>query len=207
MMMPMFQPISATGFASLATTGVLALVLTLLLAALLVPSLLSPGARPEGAVRALFNYLMQAVGIVLMMASGFPAVLSVLTGASFAPQSYLFLLIVFATGGLTFLWYEQHIAKIDQASRAVPSLLFHSLFKFLGYFTTFTASLTIVATVLFAPEAALSGQWWPAPLLLLAFGVFLLWCTASPVLPRPFRSEAMNGAQRPASKIAAKKKK
>lgn len=207
MMMSLFNPTGAAGFASLATVGAISILMTFLLSILLIPSLLPPGARPEGAARALFNYLMQVVGIILMVASGFPAVVSVLTGASFVPQSYLFLLIIFATGGLTFLWYEQHISKIDPASRAVPALIFHSLFKFLGFFTTFTAALTILSTLLFVPHAALSGQWWPSPLLLLAFGIFLLWCTASPSPSRPFRTEAMNGAQRPASKPLPKKRK
>jgi hypothetical protein len=170
-----------SGAATLTILGyavVIALSLSAVFALLLIPSLLPPGARPGAAAKALFCYFMQFIGIALMTLSGLPAVIGVAMGIGYPHQSYLALLMIFAIGGLLFLWYENRQGSLDPISSAVPHLLFHYTLKFTGFLTSLLAALTLLAVLLFPPPNLL-GSWWIIPLIIFFYGVFLSWCTLS----------------------------
>jgi hypothetical protein len=205
--MSILFPTGTAGLVGLANAATLALFLLIFFTLLLIPSLFAAHARPEGAAKALYCYLLQGIGILLMTVSGFPAVTSVLSGTSFSPQSYLFLLLVFAAGGLTFLWHERVVASVDIASRAVPSFLYHYALRLLGFFAVLLGIFSVLSPLLSTPFTV-SDKWWTGPLVLLLYGIFLLWATRTPASPPPFRAAPIrNGVPERVKKLVIKKKK
>lgn len=150
---------------------------------LFIPSMLSPGAKPAGVGKAVYCYGLQGVGIFLMSIGGLPAVYGVvekfaLGTESYATETYLALLLLFATGGLLFLWHEQAADKIDAASAAVPAVLFWFTFKAVGFVLTVSSGLTLLLTMLLVKP--LPPEWWVRPAVLLVYGLLLSWCTRAP---------------------------
>ncbi len=180
---------------SMLAGAVLPVTVAAMLVLLFIPSLLAPGARPSGVGHAIYCYAMQGVGIFLMTAGGLPALSSVLrtlTGNAdgYFTETYLALLLLFATGGLLFLWHEQMAGKIESASAAVPAVIFWFTFKIVGLFLAVTSALSLLLTMLLVAE--LEGDWWNQPLLLLLYGALLLWCTRMPAYNgRRFQSAPM----------------
>jgi hypothetical protein len=116
---------------------------------------------------------------------GVPALYSVLAGQDYTSTTYLALLIVFGTGGFTFLWHDNLIQKIDEASKAVPQAIYLYTFKFLGYLASLLATLTLLLTMLLGATTPITS-WWVMPVIVLAYGLLLLWCTRSEMdLPLP----------------------
>lgn len=174
--------LTAVTFSTLLYVVLLPLILLQVLALLIIPSILS-GARIGGAMKAIYCYILQVVGIALMTAGALPAVYGVIekfsVGAErFSAEMYLALLILFAAGGLTFLWHERMADTIDDASRKVPALLFWYAFKLLGYFLVLGSAISLLLTMLLAD--AMPGTWWISPIVVLLYGVLLSWCTRSP---------------------------
>lgn len=189
------------GVPTLLLLALLPAVGAVLLALILVPSLLLPGARPSACAKAAYCYLLQAGGIVLMTAGGLPAVYGVLEKFSlgienFSARMYLALLILFACGGSTFLWHERIAERIDDASKKIPALLFWYTFKLLGYVLTLTSGLSLFLTMLLS-RPPLSPTWWTASLVTLLYGMLLSWCTRTPApAPQQFKSAPMHGKGR-----------
>lgn len=152
---------------------------------LFIASLMSPGAKPAGVGKAAYCYSMQAFGIFLMSAGGLPALYGVtekifLKIETYSTETYLALLLLFATGGLLFLWHEQIAEKIDSASSAVCAVLFWFTFKAVGLLLMLFSGLSLLLTMLLVRP--LPTEWWVQPSVLLVYGLLLSWCTR---MPRP----------------------
>lgn len=180
---------------------------------LLIPSLFVPGARPLSAAKAVYCYLMETVGVVLLSIGGIPAVYAVMekfaTGYErFSTEMYVALLMIFAAGGITYLWHESMAAKIDQTSQRVCAAIFHILWKALGYFLLMGSILTLFLLLLLAQDMLMPG-WWILPTILLLYGWLLSWLTRDPktaALSEHFHSHATPMAERKHHKQAKKKK-
>jgi hypothetical protein len=200
--------LTAVSFSTLLYVVLLPLALLHVLALLIIPCLLA-GGRIGAAMKAIYCYLLQAVGISLMTTGALPAVYGVIekfsVGAErFSAEMYLALLILFATGGLTFLWHERIADKIDDASRKVPALLFWYSFKLLGYFLVVGSAISLLVTMLLT-RGAMPATWWISPIVILLYGLLLSWCTRSPsVKQETFRTMAVAGAT--PAKTKAKRK-
>lgn len=162
--------------------GPLAVVLVFVL--LMIPSLLTPGARPSGIGKAIYCYLMQAIGVFLMSVGGLPAVLGVvqkmiLPGERYTTETYLALLLIFACGGLTFLWHEQAAEELDDASSRVSAIVFWYLFKTIGFLMTLGAGLSLILVMLLG-ERPLDPEWWMLSSVFFLYGLLLCWCTKNP---------------------------
>lgn len=175
--------LTAVSFSTLLYVVLLPLALLHVLALLIIPSILA-GAKVGGALKAIYCYLLQAVGISLMTAGALPAVYGVMEkfaiGAErFSAEMYLALLILFAAGGLTFLWHERMADQVDDGSRKVPALLFWYAFKLLGYFLILGSAISFLLTMLLS-NGGLPSTWWISPIVILLYGLLLSWCTRSP---------------------------
>ena len=165
------------GFAvALGITGILAL--------LLIPSLLAEGAKPTETAHALYRYILQGIGAVLMTLSGLPALYGVLTNRALPQNGYLALLIVFAFGGIVYLWNEGKTERIAPASRLVPSLIFRYAFKFIAFVAMAMAVTSLLTTLLFS-SWPFPDSWFGSPLVFFCYSCFLLWCTHFPAPKEP----------------------
>ncbi|MBI1812937.1 hypothetical protein HY285_05160 [Candidatus Peregrinibacteria bacterium] len=172
-------PFLSTGLLNLvygivATVGVLEL-LTLGF----IPALLQRDATPKAVGKAIYCYLMQMFGILLMTLSGLPAVGSVLAGLSYSSSVYLALLIIFTLGGLIFLWHENVSHAIDEASRAVPFAIYYYTFKTIGFVLMSTTLLFLILTMLLH-QIELEPTWWVSPTIFFFYGGLLSWSTRWP---------------------------
>ncbi len=206
----MFNIANVAGFGLVGYGALIALGTLQTLALLFIPSMLFPGAKPWMVGKAAYCYILMFIGIFLMSIGGIPAVYGVLQKliipeATFSTQSYLALLLIFAVGGLTFLWHEHMVVSIDEASRRVCASVFHFTVKLIGYFVTTLSALAFVLTILFAGRM---GVIFPVmPLILLVYGLLLSWATRFPASsPQSFQSALMMGSAQ-AAKTGAKKKK
>lgn len=175
--------LTALSMPTLFTFTLVPIVTFVALAVAAIPCILAPGARPAGAIKALYCYVLQAVGVSLMTAGALPAVYGVLEKFSigaerFSAEMYFALLILFSAGGVTFLWHEQMAEKIDDASRRVPALLFWYAFKTIGNLLILLGMLMFLFTMLLTRP--LVGAWWITPVVVLLYGILLSWCTRVP---------------------------
>lgn len=187
------------------------LVLVQFFTLLFIPSFLVPGAKPVGIVRAIYAYTMQSVGIVLMALGAIPALHGVLEKFSlsverFSTEIYISLLILFATGGLVYLWHEQMAHTIDDASRRVSRALFTILWKTIGALLMILSLLSFLLTMLLSQSA--TGNWWIMPIVLFCFGWLLVSSTrtSAPAGGSAFQRSPMNGSQAAASGKKGKKR-
>ncbi|TSC57630.1 MAG: hypothetical protein Greene041619_1058 [Candidatus Peregrinibacteria bacterium Greene0416_19] len=164
--------------AGMLTIGLIPVAVLQVFALIFLPSLLAPGSKPAETGRAIYCYLMQTLGILLMSASGMPTVYAVLTGTQLSGNVYLALLMVFLAGGLTFLLHEHKALLVEPASRTVPHAIYWYTWKSIGYVVAVSAALSLLLTMLLlSPD--LPFQWWVLPSILLLYGLLLSWCTRS----------------------------
>lgn len=160
-----------------------------LLAVLLLPCLLSPGAKASACAKAAYCYLMQIVGVILMTIGALPAVYGVfekfaLGVERFSAEMYLALLILFSAGGFVFLWHERVAERIEDASKKIPALLFWYTFKIIGMLLMLASALHLVLVMLLTGAQLVAG-WWITSSVLLLYGALLSWCTRTPVKMSP----------------------
>lgn len=161
---------------------------------------------PWKLAQAFFCYIMEIVGIVLMSIGALPTIMAVLGSQGFSPDLYLGLLLVFAAGGILFLWIDQFVRNMDKQTRLLPELIFVYTIKTFGYlsviFAVLSLSLSITSGALGTPG------WWIVPLVTLAYGMLLSFLTSS-VAPWQAASPAKSATTKKAAakkKTAAKKK-
>lgn len=155
---------------------------------------------------------MQALGVLLLTFGGLPAVYAVLEKLAtsydrFTTEMYVALLIVFAAGGITYLWHETVAARIDQPSKRVPAAIFHILWKAGGYLFLLGSVLYFFLTMLLARESFV-GTWWILPTILFFYGILLSWLTRD-INPPPLKFHSaptsMAGRKEPTKRHKKKK--
>lgn len=156
----------------------------------LIPCILSPAVRINSAIKALYCYVLQIIGVAMMTAGALPAVFGVLERFStgdeiFSAEMYLVLLILFSIGGVVFLWHERMAERVDDASRRVPALLFWYTFKTIGSLLILVGFLSLIITMLMTRP--LTGAWWIVPVVTMLYGLLLSWCTRTPASSKAFR--------------------
>ncbi len=142
------------------------------------PKALSSSASPGKVAQAFFGYTMEAVGVVLMSVSAINTLIAVLDSAAYSAESYLSLVLIFATGGILFLWSDQQVRSIEDIHRVIPGLIFSFALKIVGYLAVVFACLSIAWAI--ALGVILVPGWWISPLVLLGYGLLLTWLTAGP---------------------------
>lgn len=147
------------------------------LALLFIPSMMKSGAQPRQVGEAIFCYTMQSLGILLMTAGALPTLVSVLAGVELAGTTYFTLLVIFAAGGILFLWHDNAVRDINEASRAVPGAIFQNMFKMIGYVIVLVWILSLFTSLMNGVPSEIG--WWIMPLVMIIYGSLLAWCTRS----------------------------
>ncbi len=161
------------------------------LALLFVPSMLKQGAQVQSVGRAVYSYIGQSIGILLMAVSALPALYAVLARLAYPNSTFTALLFVFAFGGMTFLWHDYLSSTVDPASRQVPFLIHFYTWKLMGLLLILLSSLSLVLQLVFVQGGLLDAASWELHTVLILFGLALCWCTA---LPRnAFQRVSMDG--------------
>ncbi len=206
----MFIPFLGLGFSGIVYAIIGPLVIIQIFALLFIPSLLSASARPFAVGKAVYCYLLQAVGIVLMSLGGLPALYAVTerltTGTErFTAEIYLALLILFAAGGFTFLWHESMSSRIEPMSRRVVQTVFWFGFKLAGYVLMLVSALSFFLTMLLMRELFMQTGW-IMPLILFLYGSLLAYCTRMPPsVPQDAAPPASHSKKLIARKVGKKK--
>ena len=188
---------SSTGLFYLFLIPLLALQLFGLLA---VAALVRPGIRIADTGKAIFSYSCQTLGILLMSIGGIPTLYSVLASQPLSSPTYTALLFLFAVGGITFLWHDDHLNRMDAAGRAIPRMIFGCAWKFIGFLIVLLSLLSFMLRLTLQGTSLPEG-WWVMHLALLLYGVILSFSSMSAPAASGFRSHSM------ATSAAVKRKK
>lgn len=147
-----------------------------LLAVLLAFGLTARGGKPSELAKAIYAYFLQGIGVLLMTISGLPAMYGVMMDQKLPKNGYLGLLILFLIGGFLFLRFESKAREVDTHVSEIPSVIFRFTLKLVAFFTTLAACLQLVLMVLYS-KYPFPPQTWVGPVILLAYGLFLVWTT------------------------------
>lgn len=139
---------------------------------LAIPALLKPGVRTTDVGHALFSYASQTAGIILMTIGGIPTLYSVLSDQYLSSSMYAGLLVVFAVGGILYLWHDAALQHLDPASRAVPKMIFACAWKFVGLMIVLLTLLSLMLRLLLQSTPP-TGGWWVMHLALILYGAIL----------------------------------
>lgn len=166
------------------------------------------GARVEDVTLAIYCYLAQSLGIMLMTAGGLPALHSVFAGATLSSATYLGLVLTFAFGGILFLWHDSKLVRLNELAKSVPHAVFLYSWKFIGLLITMFSALSFILRLLFYFEGG-NADWWVMHTVMLIYGLLLSWFTLEPAgRPLPFvRSVGTVAMQSTSPKKAVAKKK
>ncbi len=145
---------------------------------LCVPAFMRSSARPMDIARAAFHCLAQSVGIVFMVAGSLPALQVVIMGQALNPTTYMALLLVFAVGGLLFLWNEVQLKEMSVASKEIPETLYFYTWKFIGLVAVLVSGLSMALNLLLMPETFMDGSWM-AHVILFFYGMLITFFTLS----------------------------
>lgn len=164
---------SATGLAY----GLLVPLLIAQMFALFLLPCMMKGGRPQELAKAVYCYMAQTVGILLMTIGGLSAMISVLGNRELSGGTYVGLLFVFAVGGIAYLYHDNMLATIDAASRSVAEALFHYTWKFIALLIVLFASLSFLLELLLQDQNS-EPYWWVTNVVLIFYGVLLAWSAA-----------------------------
>lgn len=185
-MLPPFHVVHPMGLLSV-LLGILFLLLIFSL--ILATSLAREATKPQAVGEAIYCYLVQSVGIVLMSIGAVPTLYSVLSRAPLQSLTYAALLFVFAIGGLVFLWHDYLASRLPVPARAVPEAIYLNVWKFLGFTLLVISLLSVILNILLrsAPPFAsitLHG--------ILAFYGLVLWWASQRPSPRGFSQKSVS---------------
>jgi len=204
----MTEPLSAIfGFLGFFYGLLLPLMVLQIIALLFIPSMLNTGAKPREVGEALFCYLMQGVGVILMTVGALPTVFSVFAGVAFPGRTYVALLVVFTCGGILFLIHDQLSQSLSSASKAVPQAVYFFSLKIIGNLIALLSGLSIILSII---TGNTQQGWWVMPFVLLFYGLILSWCTRVDQEKQVFQSAPMQvptriTAKKPAARSKPKK--
>lgn len=133
------------------------------------------GGKSSQRLRALYCHLMEFIGVLLMTAGALPALYAVFSMQPLSQITYVGLLLVFAAGGLLFLWHDTRLGEIDAAARETADALFLNTWKLMGMLVLVFTGLSLVLHVMLVSERTDSS--WIIHLTMLLYALILCWFT------------------------------
>lgn len=155
----------------------LPLLLLQLMALLFIPALLHTKGDVVETGKAIYCMLLEGLGLILLTAGGIPTVYSVLSGSLLFDRQYLALLLIFAVGGLLFLWHDHLMHSVDKSARAIPQAILFFAVRFIGIAAIVFSAISLVLTILLR-QAPMESTWWVLHTIVFIYGTFLWWCTS-----------------------------
>lgn len=154
-----------------ATTLLYALVIVIVsYVTLFIPSLMVPGAKPEGVAKAISCYLWKTFGLVLLSMSVVQLTISIVGDAlpEFPLLSALILLLVVGMGIM--IHASRVLADIDHASVMVPRLVFSHTVEMIGGLITFVSALSLMLGFLITEQIV----GWQMPVTMMLLGITMM---------------------------------
>ncbi len=138
--------------------------------ALFIPSMMVPGAKPEGIAKAISCYLWKSFGLVLLSMSVVQIAISIVGGT--LPQFPLLsaLILLFVTGIGIMVHCSRLLARIDHASLSVPRLVFSHTVEIIGGVIAFVSTLSLMLGFLITE----SVQEWQMPATMAMLGITMM---------------------------------
>jgi len=128
---------------------------------------------------AIFSYIMLTVGAILMSISAIPATISILGGVTpFSAEIYFGLVLIFAVGGLLYLWNDHRLRETSDKAKRVPRVIFFYTVKGMGQLSLVLAGLYLVLSIVL--QQGETGEIWGVPLTLAIYGGVLCILTEEP---------------------------
>src|SRR5690606_17325184 len=103
-----------------------------ILALLLLARTIADTKNPDEAGKAVFGYTMLTVGVALMSISSVPTLIAVFGDAGFTVEVYFGLVLIFAVGGLLYLWHDYRLRELSTDAVRIPRLVYHFAMKAAG---------------------------------------------------------------------------
>lgn len=133
------------------------------------------GGKPSERLRALYCHLIEFIGVLLMTAGALPALYAVFSKQPLTQITYVGLMMVFAVGGLLFLWHDARRHEVPVAARETADAIFLNLWKLTGMLVIiFTVLSFLLKTMLIMDK---TNGWWIIHLTMLLYGLVLCWFT------------------------------
>lgn len=133
------------------------------------------GGKPSDRIRALYCHIMQFISVLLMTAGALPALYAVFSMQPLSQITYVGLMLVFAIGGLLFLWHDARLQEIEKAARETADALFFSTWKLMGVFVVVFTGLSLLLHSMTDVEQ--QNGWWVIHLTMFLYGLLLCWFT------------------------------
>lgn len=205
----MNELISSQVFAPLFVAFIGIFSIACILSLVFIASLHLNGAKPRAVAIASFSCLMKLLGISLMSIGAVPTFYSVLAPVDYSGQKYFSYLMLFALGGIIFLWFDSIAEKINSASKAIPMLIYLYTLKITGLIISFSSLIALVVNIIM-PDSKADSAFWTMPLALFLYGALLSWCSGymekeedrlgSFGNPIPVNQDVKKTAKKPANK-------
>lgn len=166
------------------------LFLLLIFSLILATSLTREAAKPQAVGEAVYCYLVQSVGIVLMSIGAVPTLYSVFSRTPLQSLTYAALLFVFSIGGLIFLWHDYLAGRLPAPSCAVPKAIYLSTWKFIGFTLLVFSLLSVILNILLRsilPSSSITLHG-----ILALYGLVLWWGAQCPPYPQEFSQKSVS---------------
>jgi hypothetical protein len=154
---------------------IIGVVIVQLLAFLLLAKMLSEAQNPRELGRAIFGYVMLGIGALLMSLSALTALMGILGETTFDTAVYVSLVLIFAVGGLLYLWHDYRLRETPQECKRVPGIIYFFAMKAIGQLALVLSVLYLSLSITLSDNQA--DRWWSMPLSIFLFGFFLTWLT------------------------------
>ena len=154
------------------------LVVVQLVILFIIPSVIKSNAKVEEIGKATYCFLSEGLGLILMTVGGIPTLYSVLAQSPLHDTQYIALLLVFASGGFTYLWHDYVLKSVSTAARAIPHTIYFFTIKFLSHAIVLFSSLSLLLKATLT-ESDFEPHWWIMHAIMLLYGLILWWCTRS----------------------------
>ena len=163
------------GFGRIITSVLQPLLLISILIFLLVPR---DGSKKELEQHsdAIFGHCMLVVGVILMSITAIPTLMAVVSPIAFEPHEYLGLLLIFAAGGIVYLWVDQHLRTLNAAVLKMPSVVYKMTIKFIGSVSLLYSAISLSLAIAF--QATHAAGWWSLSFVSFFYGGILCWFTS-----------------------------
>ncbi len=176
-MSPLNAIFSAAGAFYLFLLPLMILQLTTLL---MLPALLRGNGKAADVGESTYSYLAQSIGLLLMSAGGLPSAYALLASQPLYPGMYTGMLLIFAIGGIVYLYHDAHVRHLESSSKATVSAIFFFSWKFLGLVAMLAGGLSAVLRMMLS-GGMVDPRWWVLHLVLFIYGVLVMWFTSHPV--------------------------
>lgn len=140
--------------------------------------------KPSQKLRVLYCHMMEFLGVLLMTAGALPALYAVFSMQPLSQIAYVGLLLVFAAGGLLFLWHDARLQEIEANARETADALFLNVWKLTGVLVVVFTGLSLLLRLMLSTGN--NDAWWVMHLTMFLYGLVLCWFTLhrpAPVRP------------------------